>query len=177
MGMIVNGLSKLAKSNWGTKFYKWSTTEKGQRFLTTRLPGLETITATALYVYSTAQRKEIPDRQRNMLQTQNVASGVVGYFLGSFASSRVANYIDKTLIPNLDAKVIPDVHKVKMGLQVGLPIFITALLMRCIIPSIVAWGSGKWEEYKANKREEKGKQYQPIPFPSAKEGLTISFKA
>ena len=119
MGLMIRALNKIANSKWGTKFYKWSTTEKGQRFLSTRLPGLETVTATALYIYSTAQRKEIPDRQRNMLQTQNVASGVVGYFLGSFASSKVANYIDKTLIPNLDSKLIPDVHKVKMGLQVG----------------------------------------------------------
>ena len=173
MGMMVKALTKWAKSDLGTKFYKWSTTEKGQRFLTTRLPGLETLTATVLYVYSTAKRKEIPDRQRSMLQTQNIASGIVGYFLGSYASSKVSNYLDKTLIPNLDPKVVPDVHKVKMGLQVGLPILITAVLMRGIIPSIVAWGSGKWEEYKASKKEASANRPPLLPAIEKK----LNFKA
>ncbi len=154
MGLGVRALTKFSLSNIGQKFYKVVCDPKNETFLNNTLPSIETIITTSCYVYATARRKEIPERQRDMLQTQNILSGVGGFILGSYANRKISNYA-KTIIPHIDPKVVPDVEKVVGGLKVGLPILTTAILMRCIVPSVIAWISGKNEDRKAqNKLDE-----------------------
>lgn len=156
MGLTVNLLNRIALSNIGTRFYKWSASSKGQAFLTQRLPGIETIVASSLYIASTryqGYKGNIDPRRESLLQSQNVLSGVVGYVLGSWASKKSTNYINNKIIPDLNPRIIPDIHKVKLGLQVFLPIFFTALAVRGLIPACLAWVSGKIEEYKASRHK------------------------
>ena len=148
-------LNKIALSNVGSTFYKWSATDKGQKFLSQKLPGFETVVASSLYVASTYhqyRKGTLDERRHNLLQTQNILSGVAGYTVGAFASKKSSNYINNTLIPNLKPELIPDAHKVRMGLQVAIPIITTALIVRGIIPAILAWISAKREERKAEQK-------------------------
>lgn len=147
MGIIIDAIRRFATSKTGTKFYKWAASPRGENFLNNYLPTIETGVATAAYMWAT-ERQDIEKRQKHMLQVQNVLSGIVGMALGSWLNKGVSKQVNK-IIPYLDPKVVPDVHKVVGGLKVGLPLATTALLMRSIIPSFIAWYSGKVEDRRA----------------------------
>ena len=152
MGLI----QKIALSNWGQKFYKYAADPKNKRFFDTTLPSIETVIATSCYCWATARQKNIDPDQRALLQWQNIGSGVVGFGIGSFLNRKVYNFAEK-VIPHIDKKIVPDIHKVVGGLQVLLPCFATAVTMRMAIPSVIAWFSGKAEEVRRAKRDEKKK--------------------
>lgn len=152
MGLI----QKIALSKWGQKFYKYATDPKNEKFFATTLPSLETVVATSCYVWATARQKDIDEDRRALLQWQNVGSGVVGFCLGSWLNRKSYNYVEK-IIPKIKPELIPDVHKVVTGLRVGIPALVTMLLMRCVAPSVTAYLSGKAEEVRRAKRDEKKK--------------------
>lgn len=152
MGLI----QKIALSKWGQKIYKHAADPKNTRFWSCTLPSLETITATSCYMWATHKQKNIDDDRKMLLQIQNVGSGAVGFALGSYLNRKTYDWGEK-IIPHLDKKLVPDVHKVINGLRVGIPALVTMTLMRCLIPSIVAWFSGKAEEVRRAKRDNKNK--------------------
>ena len=150
MGLI----QKVALSGVGQKFYKFAADPKNEKFFNNTLPSLETIVSTICYCWATHKQKNIEPDQKALLQWQNVGSGVVGFFIGSWANRRVSNYAEK-IIPHIDKKLIPDVHKVVTGFKIIAPALATMILMRTIAPSIVAWFSGKAEEVRRAKRDQK----------------------
>ena len=150
MGLI----QKVALSNLGQRFYRYAADPRNESFFNNTLPSLETIVSTICYCWATHKQKDIDPDRRALLQWQNVGSGVVGFLVGSWANRKVSNYAEK-IIPHIDPKIVPDVHKVIGGLKVGLPIVTTGILMRCIAPSIIAWFSGKAEEVRRSKRDKK----------------------
>lgn len=150
MGLI----TKVALSKYGQKFYRYAADPKNQRFFSVTLPGLETLAATACYCWATARQKNIDEDRRSLLQIQNIGSGIVGFAVGSWLNRKVYDYSEK-IIPHIDPKLVPDVHKVVNGVRVGLPILVTGLLMRMAIPSVIAWASGKIEEVRRSKRDKK----------------------
>ena len=149
MGLI----TKVALSKYGQKFYKFVADPKNEKLVNNTLPTIESAVASSVYIWATARQKGIDEDRRALLQWQNIGSGVVGIALGSFLNNRVSKYADK-VIPHLDQKVIPDAHKVVAGLKVFLPLASTCVLMRCLIPSVVAWFSGKAEEVRRAKKGE-----------------------
>lgn len=150
MGLI----QKIALSNWGQKFYKFAADPKNEKFFNNTLPSMETILATSCYCWATHKQKNIDEDRRALLQWQNVGSGVAGFLLGSWANRKVSNYADK-VIPHINKDLIPDVHKVVTGFKILLPLATTAILMRALIPSIIAWFSGKAEEVRRGRRDKK----------------------
>ena len=150
MGLI----QRIALSNWGQKFYKFAADPKNEKFFNNTLPSAETIASTICYCWATHKQKNIDEDRRALLQWQNVGSGVAGFLLGSWANRKVSNYADK-VIPHINKDLIPDVHKVVTGFKILLPLATTAILMRALIPSVIAWFSGKAEEVRRGRRDKK----------------------
>ena len=144
----------LAKTKPGQKVYKWCAEGNHDRFLNNTLPQVETVLSTACYVWSTAKQKNIEKDQRDLLQIQNVGSGIVGLALGTAANHWISKQTDK-IVKDLDPKVMDPkaLRKVSTGLRVFAPICTTALCMRFLIPSFIAAFSGKWMDKVREKRE------------------------
>lgn len=142
----------MAKSNIGQKFYKWAASPGKDKFLNTTLPTFETVVATGLYCWSTARQKNIEKPQRDLLQTQNILSGVAGVIVGTITNrhfykktEEVIKHLDPT---KLDPKTL---RKTSDGLRVITPMICTAAIMRWITPSITACLSGKIMDRKREK--------------------------
>ena len=76
-------------------------------------------------------------------------------------NKKVSKYAEK-VIPHIDPKLIPDVHKVVNGFKILAPLATTCLLMRCLIPSVVAWFSGKAEEVRRAKKAAKDRKLNVV---------------
>lgn len=152
MGLI----QKIALSKWGEKFYRHAADPKNCNLYNNILPTLESGVAGIMYVIATARQKDIDPDRRALLQWQNVSSSVVGIALGSWLNRKVTKYAEK-IVPLVDKKLINDVHKVTAGLKILLPCAATAFTMRMAIPSVLAWVSGKAEEVRRARRDEKKK--------------------
>lgn len=151
MGLIVNLINRFAKSKTGVKLYKWAASEKGQKALATTIPTLESVVATGFYIASTESQKKLDRREKNVLQWQNVITGVLGVTIGTFLNKKVFAFGEK-IIKNLDPSKVPDAHKIMGAIRVATPIATTALLMRFALPVATAYLSGVIEEHKAKKK-------------------------
>lgn len=148
-------LERIAKSKTGQKVYGWCAEQGHDKFLNHTLPQVETVLSTACYVWSTERQKGIPREQKNVLQIQNVGSGLVGLGLASMANrwvgkkgEEIIQHLDPT---KLDPKAI---RKVSTGIRVGLPILTTAICMRYLIPTVLACFSGKIMDKVRDKKKE-----------------------
>ena len=112
---------------------------------------MESACATAMYIIATEKQKNLDRREKNVLQWQNVLSGLIGISLGTYLNKKVFDFGEK-IIKYLDPEKIPDVHKVSGAVRVAGSIFITASLMRFVLPTITAYISGVAEEHKAQKK-------------------------
>lgn len=152
--MKVNPLKGFFESKTMQKFYKNVCNPKHDAFFNNTLPTLESVASTICYVVSTSKQKDIPKAQKNVLQWQNVLSGVAGVAIGSVANRKVTQFADK-LIPLIDKEHIEDVHKVITGIKVALPLITTALLMRLVMPVVVAQASTMIEDHRRAKKNQK----------------------
>lgn len=150
--MGINPIESFAKSKWGTKLYKWSASPDGEKFLCNTMPTLETVVSTIFYVVATEKQNRLDRREKNVLQWQNVLSGVCGATLGTILNRKVFAFGDK-VIDKLDPKKIEDPHKIKGAIRVMLPLASTALIMRLISPVVTAFISGEIEERRAQKKK------------------------
>lgn len=150
--MGINPIDWFAKTKTGTKLYKWAASEKGQKWLCNSLPTCETILSTAIYVASTEHQKNLERREKNVLQWQNVLSGVLGATIGTVLNRKVFAFGDK-IIANIDPKKVPDAHKIMGAIRVALPLGTTCILMRFVTPVITAYLSGVIEEYRAKNKK------------------------
>ena len=150
MGLVVNALTKFAKSSVGSELYRWGTSEAGKMFLCTKMPLIETGLATASRVYAT-EKQDLSRREKNVLQAGHIVPAIFGISIGSVLNKKVYNLADK-VVENLDPKKVSEIPKIKSALRVCLPIFSTALLLRLIFPVATAFVSGEIEEHKAKKK-------------------------
>ena len=151
--MKVNPLKSFFESKTMQKFYKKACDPKHDAFFNNTLPTLESVASTLCYVVATEKQRDIPRDQQNVLQWQNVLSGVAGVAIGSVLNRKVTGFANK-LIPLINQEHIEDVHKVIAGTKVVLPLIATALLMRLVLPVIVAQTSTMIEDYRRNKKKE-----------------------
>ena len=144
-----------AKSKTGQKIYKWACEPQSEHFLNNTLPQVETVLSTACYVWSTAKQKNIEKDQRDLLQIQNVGSGLIGLAIGSWANRKVGK-LGEDIIKDLDPKKLDPkaIRKISTGLRVGLPIMSTAIVMRFLLPSLLAGFSGKLMDKAREKRQQ-----------------------
>lgn len=152
--MKVNPLKSFFESKTMQNFYKKACDPKHDAFFNNTLPTLETVASTLCYIVSTEKQKEIPREQKNVLQWQNVLSGVAGIAIGSVANRKVTKFANK-LVPLIDKEHIEDVHKVVAGTKVALPLIATALLMRLVMPVVVAQASTMIEDHRRAKKNQK----------------------
>lgn len=152
--MKVNPLKSFFESKTMQKFYKKACDPKHDAFFNNTLPTLETVASTLCYVVATEKTKEIPREQKNVLQWQNVLSGVAGIAIGSVANRKVTKFANK-LVPLIDKEHVEDVHKVVAGTKVVLPLIATALLMRLVMPVVVAQASTMIEDHRRAKKNQK----------------------
>lgn len=124
--MKVNPLKSFFESKTMQNFYKKVCDPKHDAFFNNTLPTLETAVSTAFYCFATEKQKDIPREQKNVLQWQNVLSGVAGMAIGSVANRKVTKFANK-LVPLIDKEHVEDVHKVVAGTKVVLPLIATAL--------------------------------------------------
>ena len=150
MGLVVNALTKFAKSSVGSELYRWGTSEAGKMFLCTKMPLIETGLATASRVYAT-EKQDLSRREKNVLQAGHIVPAIFGISIGSVLNKKVYNLADK-VVENLDPKKVSEIPKIKSALRVCLPIFSTALLLRLIFPVATAFVTGEIEEHKAKKK-------------------------
>lgn len=143
-----------ATSKVGQKVYKWACEPKSEKFLNNNLPQIETILSTACYVWSTSRQKNIDKEQRDLLQIQNIGSGILGVGVGAYLNRKVGKYTEK-VIKDLDTtKIDPkSIRKISTGLRVGLPILTTAVLMRLVTPTVLAFVSGKMMDKKRENQK------------------------
>lgn len=154
---MINPLYKFSISQTGQRFYKWICNPDKHKFLNNTLPTIETAICTGLYCFATEKQKDIPRDQKNLLQWQNVLGGIAGMCMGSFFNRKASNFVEQ-LAPKIDKNLI-DVHKVKTGLAIGLPIAMTALTMRFIIPVLTTQVSTIIEDYRRAKRDKICRQF------------------
>lgn len=146
-------LVKIANTKTGQKIAKWATQPNKEKLLNHTLPQVETILATSCYVYSTAKQKNIDKERKQLLQIQNIGSGLVGLVLAGAANRWIGNKTEE-IIKHLDpTKIDPkSLRQISTGLRVGAPILTTAIVMRMALPSVLAGFSGKmmdkYREYK-----------------------------
>lgn len=150
MGLVVNALTKFAKSGIGTSLYKFASEEKGQRLLATTLPLAETVVVTATRV-ATVERQDLSRREKNMIERQDVIPAVVGVTTGSFLNKKVFE-LGKDIGNKLDSSKVKDIDKIKSAIKVSLPIFTTCMLLRLVLPITAALVSSKIEDKKAEKK-------------------------
>lgn len=145
-----------AKTKAGQKIYKWCADGNHDKFLNQTLPQAETVLSTCCYVYSTAKQKNIDEDRKNLLQIQNVGSGLIGLVLAG-AANRWVGKQGEAIIKDLDTtKIDPkSIRQMSTGIRVILPIATTALVMRFILPSILAGFSGKMMDKVREYRERK----------------------
>lgn len=145
-----------AKSKTGQKLYKWACEPKSEYFLNNTLPQVETVLSTACYVWSTAKQKNIEPEQKQLLQIQNVGSGVVGVAIGSAANRWISKKTDE-IVKDLDPKKLDPkaLRKVSTGLRIAAPLLTTAILMRLVLPTLTAGLSGKMMDKKREKEAAK----------------------
>ena len=151
--MKVNPLKSFFESKTMQKFYKKACDPKHDAFFNNTLPTLESVASTLCYIVSTEKQNGIPREQKNVLQWQNVLSGVAGVAIGSVLNRKVTGFANK-LVPLIDKEHVEDVHKVVAGTKVVLPLIATALLMRLVLPVIVAQTSTMIEDHRRNKKKE-----------------------
>ena len=152
--MKVNPLKSFFESKTMQNFYKKACDPKHDAFFNNTLPTLETVASTLCYIVSTEKQDGIPREQKNVLQWQNVLSGVAGIAIGSVANRKVTKFANK-LVPLIDKEHIEDVHKVVAGTKVALPLIATALLMRLVMPVVVAQASTMIEDHRRAKKNQK----------------------
>lgn len=152
--MKVNPLKSFFESKTMQKFYKKACDPKHDAFFNNTLPTLETVASTLCYIVSTEKQDGIPREQKNVLQWQNVLSGVAGIAIGSMANRKVTKFANK-LVPLIDKEHVEDVHKVVAGTKVVLPLIATALLMRLVMPVVVAQASTMIEDHRRAKKNQK----------------------
>lgn len=152
--MKVNPLKSFFESKTMQNFYKKACDPKRDAFFNNTLPTLETAVSTAFYCFATEKQKDIPREQKNVLQWQNVLSGVAGMAIGSVANRKVTKFANK-LVPLIDKEHVEDVHKVVAGTKVVLPLIATALLMRLVMPVVVAQASTMIEDHRRAKKNQK----------------------
>lgn len=152
--MKVNPLKSFFESKTMQKFYKKACDPKHDAFFNNTLPTLESVASTICYVVATEKTGEIPREQKNVLQWQNVLSGVAGVAIGSMANRKVTKFANK-LVPLIDKEHVEDVHKVIAGTKVVLPLITTALLMRLVMPVVVAQASTMIEDHRRAKKNQK----------------------
>lgn len=152
--MKVNPLKSFFESKTMQNFYKKVCDPKHDAFFNNTLPTLETAVSTAFYCFATEKQKDIPREQKNVLQWQNVLSGVAGMAIGSVANRKVTKFANK-LVPLIDKEHVEDVHKVVAGTKVVLPLIATALLMRLVMPVVVAQASTMIEDHRRAKKNQK----------------------
>lgn len=152
--MKVNPLKSFFESKTMQKFYKKACDPKHDAFFNNTLPTLETVASTLCYIVSTEKQDGIPREQKNVLQWQNVLSGVAGMAVGSVANRKVTKFANK-LVPLIDKEHVEDVHKVVAGTKVVLPLIATALLMRLVMPVVVAQASTMIEDHRRAKKNQK----------------------
>ena len=152
--MKVNPLKSFFESKTMQKFYKNACDPKHDAFFNNTLPTLESVASTLCYIVSTEKQDGIPREQKNVLQWQNVLSGVAGIAIGSVANRKVTKFANK-LVPLIDKEHVEDVHKVVAGIKVVLPLTATALLMRLVMPVVVAQASTMIEDHRRAKKNQK----------------------
>lgn len=152
--MKVSPLKSFFESKTIQSFYKKACDPKYDAFFNNALPTIESVASTLCYVVSTEKQRDIPREQKNVLQWQNVLSGVAGVAIGSVANRKVTKFANK-LIPLIDKEHVEDVHKVIAGTKVVLPLIATALLMRLVLPVIVAQTSTMIEDHRRAKKKQK----------------------
>ena len=152
--MKVNPLKSFFESKTMQNFYKKVCDPKHDAFFNNTLPTLETVASTLCYIVSTEKQNGIPREQKNVLQWQNVLSGVAGIAIGSMANRKVTKFANK-LVPLIDKEHVEDVHKVVAGTKVVLPLIATALLMRLVMPVVVAQASTMIEDHRRAKKNQK----------------------
>ena len=150
MGIVVKALTSFANSKVGTSLYKWGTSESGKGFLCTKMPLIETGLATLSRVYAT-EKQDLSRREKNVLQAGHIVPAIFGIGIGSFLNKKVYNFADK-ISKHLDPNKVKEIPKIKSALQVMLPIFTTALLMRLILPTATAIVSDRVEDKKEKKK-------------------------
>lgn len=149
-------LTRIANSKKGQKFYKWACDPKKDAFFNNTLPQVETALSTACYIWSTEKQKNIERDQKNLLQIQNVGSGLVGIAVGSWANRKVSKFGEE-VIKELDTKKVDpkSVRQISAGIRVALPLIITGVIMRFAIPSLLAGFSGKVMDKVREKQKQK----------------------
>ena len=152
--MKVNPLKSFFESKTMQKFYKKACDPKHDAFFNNTLPTLESVASTLCYIVSTEKQNGIPREQKNVLQWQNVLSGVAGVAIGSVLNRKVTGFANK-LVPLIDKEHVEDVHKVVAGTKVVLPVIATALLMRLVMPVVVAQASTMIEDHRRAKKNQK----------------------
>ena len=152
--MKVNPLKSFFESKTMQKFYKKACDPKHDAFFNNTLPTLESVASTLCYIVSMEKQDGIPREQKNVLQWQNVLSGVAGVAIGSVANRKVTKFANK-LVPLIDKEHVEDVHKVIAGTKVVLPLIATALLMRLVMPVVVAQASTMIEDHRRAKKNQK----------------------
>ena len=152
--MKVNPLKSFFESKTMQKLYKKACDPKHDAFFNNTLPTLESVASTLCYIVSTEKQDGIPREQKNVLQWQNVLSGVAGVAIGSVANRKVTKFANK-LVPLIDKEHVEDVHKVIAGTKVVLPLIATALLMRLVMPVVVAQASTMIEDHRRTKKNQK----------------------
>ena len=153
--MIDKILSGMGNSNLGQRFYTWAAKPGSDKILNRTLPQIETVIATGFHVLATA-RQDIDKDRKNLLQIQNVGTGLAGLTLGTALSMGIGKFGEK-VIDNLDPQKIPPekLNQIRAGMRIGIPTTTMCFCMRFLLPSVVALFSGKVMDKVRDKREQK----------------------
>lgn len=128
-------IQKIALSKTFQNLIKKTENKNFYKKLNNTLPLLESSFATACYAISIHTNKKIEKERKPAMQWQNGICGVFGLLASGFINKGINNY-KEAIIKELSIKNIDKVNNVIKGVQIALPLAITSICMRYLVPVI-----------------------------------------
>lgn len=133
-------------------FCEWASKPKIAKRLNNYLPPIQSAFITSIYAFNTL-KSDIPKETKKNMFIHEVICGFSSILISIFLNKKIKN-IETEIIKNVAESKIKDVKTVCNGIKIAVPIIITTIMMRYIMPvvgiPIAAWLKGIFYKDKKN---------------------------
>ncbi len=103
--------------------------------LNTYIPLFESLLITSLYINNTKKSKKIPNENKKFLIINDIFTGSLGALLSISVSKSCKKFIDNVII-DINKSEIKDKLKINNGIKIAMPLMISSLIFRYLLPVI-----------------------------------------
>ena len=146
-------LTNFANKSNVKRYCEWANKPKVDKYLNNGFPLVESAYVTSLYCIDIKASKDIPEERKNPLVYNSLICMVAGMF-GGITLNKLIKPIENDVVKNLEKMDIKKVTHVIAGIRIILPLLLTSLCLRFIVP-IAATPTSVFvdEHFKSKKKE------------------------